>query len=108
MANRSSWAFLSPGHQFSIPSYPSFFALAQNWSNVPLKPQLVASTLSSKFWFMLLMNLFVEEKVSSEDNSRAVPADAVISTNSLRERDISNFLFLVYNLGLQGTGFANK
>jgi hypothetical protein len=58
----------------------------------------VASTLSSELLFMLLVNLFVEEKVSSEDNSKAAPAEAVSSTKSLRFKDINGLLFVVFSL----------
>src|SRR5450631_13028 len=82
--NNSSCPGFSIGHQISIPSYPSFFALAQYSSSVPGKPQLVAMIFNSNPVFMLIFDLRGFAKTSRDVSIRAVDEDAVHFKKFLR------------------------
>ncbi len=66
-----------------MPSYPSFFALAQYSSNVPVNPQLVARTLSLKFELVSIAEIG-EANEFNDESSNAVDADEVEFRNFLR------------------------
>ncbi len=66
-----------------MPSYPSFFTLAQYSSNVPVKPQLVARTLSLKFELVSIAEIG-EANEFNDESSNAVDADEVEFRNFLR------------------------